>query len=130
MVAHGLVRGETGYLPIFSLTPKTPGKPTFNARVDDGSPGNRKPEIDLDIDIEGVSVAVKRAFKARRHGYCGHHNDRSPDPAHRVYDVCVATPEGKVFVGTVSFNAAFAVGAVELMTATATCDATVIRAVR
>jgi len=129
MVTDDLIRGETGRLSVFSLVPKTTGKPSFQARVDDGSPGNRR-QPELDIDIEGVSAAIKRDFKANRNGYIGHHTNRSPNPDQRIYEVEIATPTGKVFDGDVSFNATFSVGVAAVCTATATVDATVVRATR
>src|SRR5436190_6120495 len=101
-----LPRGDTGRLNVFSLVPETAGKPSFHSRVDDGSSGKRR-EPELDIDIEGVSNRIARDFKACRNGYIGHHNDRSPSPDHRIFDVEIATPAGKVFEGTVAFNATF-----------------------
>jgi hypothetical protein len=127
VVTYDLARGETGLLPVFSLLPRTPGKPSFKARVDDGSPGNRR-QPELDIDIDGVSSAIERDFKANRNGYIGHHTDRSPNPDQRIYQVEIATPTGKVFDGDVSFNAMFSVGATTSITSTMTTDATVIRA--
>jgi hypothetical protein len=50
VLTHDLARGPTGLLKIFSLQPNTAGKPSFEARLDDGSPGKRKP-IELDFDI-------------------------------------------------------------------------------
>jgi coenzyme PQQ precursor peptide PqqA len=47
LLKDDLTRGETGLLRVFSLIPKTAGKPSFAARVDDGSPGKRRPpELD------------------------------------------------------------------------------------
>jgi hypothetical protein len=129
VVAHDLIRGETGRLLVFSLVPRTTGKPSFKARVDDGSPGKRR-EPELDIDIEGVSTAIERDFKANRNGYIGHHTNRSPNPDQRVFEVEIATPTGKVFHGDVSFNATFSVGATLSLTSRLTADASVIRATR
>ena len=127
VVTYDLTRGETGLLPVFSLVPKTTGKPSFKARVDDGSPGNRR-QPELDIDIEGVSTAIQRDFKANRNGYIGHHTNRSPNPDQRIYEVEIATPTGKVFDGDVSFNATFSVGVFMSGESTLTLNATVIRA--
>lgn len=124
---HDLTRGETGLLKVFSLAPKTARKPSFEARVDDGSSGNRR-DPELDINIEGVSAAIGKDFKARRNGYVGHHTDRSPTADQRIFDVEIATPAGMVFEGTVSFNASFHVEVRESLTATVTLDAQVIRA--
>jgi hypothetical protein len=74
--------------------------------VDDGTPSRPK-DPELDIDISGVSVAVKKDFEARRNGYIGHRTDRSPDREHRLFDVAIATPLGRVFEGSVSFNVTF-----------------------
>jgi hypothetical protein len=86
----------------FSLIPKTSG-PSFHARVHDGSPKKRK-EPDFDIDIVGVSAAAARDFKAGRNGYSGHHNDLSPSPSERIFDVKIAIPNRRVFEGQVSFS--------------------------
>jgi hypothetical protein len=109
VLRHDLTRGETGLLRVFSLIPKIAGKPSFEARVDDGSPAKRR-EPELDIDITGVTNAIERDFKANRNGYVGHHTDRSPNPNQRIFDVDIATPAGMVFDGEVSFNASFSVG--------------------
>lgn len=129
LVTYNPIRGETGLLSVFSLVPKTDGKPSFKARVDDGSPGNRRPP-ELDIDIEGVTTDIQRHFKVNRNGYIGHHTNRSPNPDQRIYEVKIATPSGTVFDGDVSFNATFSVGVATVYTATETVDATVIRATR
>jgi hypothetical protein len=129
VVTYDLTRGETGLLPVFSLVSRTTEKPSFKARVDDGSPGNRR-QPELDIDIEGVNTAIERDFKANRNGYIGHHTNRSPNPDQRIYEVEIATPTGKVFDGDVSFNAMFSVGVTMSVTSTLTVDATVIRAIR
>jgi hypothetical protein len=71
---HDLTRGETGLLRVFSLVPKMAGKPSFEARVDDGSSGKRR-DPELDIGIEGVSAVISSDFKAGRNGYIGHHTD-------------------------------------------------------
>src|SRR5260370_37374236 len=85
---------------------KRAGKPSFHARVDDGSSDNPK-ETELDIDIKGVSDADRRDFKNDLNGYSGHHNDRSPSPSERIFEIKIATPKGRVFEGQVSFNATF-----------------------
>jgi hypothetical protein len=59
LLGHDLTRGETGLLRVFSLIPKTVGKPRFEVRVDDGSPGKRKPP-ELDVDIKGESLPRSR----------------------------------------------------------------------
>jgi hypothetical protein len=127
LVPEDLTRGENRHLKVFSLLPSKPENPRFQARVDDGSPNNIK-EIDLDIDIDGVSDALKRDFKAGRNGYEGHHTDRSPDREHRIFGVEIVLPSGKVFVGEVSFNAAFSVSSSMTAQSKVTVDATVTRA--
>jgi hypothetical protein len=109
MLSHNLTRGETGLLKVFSLRPKTTGHPTFEARIDDGSPGNRR-ELKLDIDIKEVTITIEKDFKAERKGYYGHHPERSQNPNQRVFDVEIATPGGKIFEGEVSFTVAFVDG--------------------
>jgi hypothetical protein len=124
---HDLMRGQTGLLRVFSLMPKGAGKPRFHARVDDGSTGKRR-EPDLDIDITEVSDAIVKDFKAGRNGYIGHHTDRSPNRNHRIFDVEIAIPNGKVFEGEVSFNATFSIGLVIQVGSSVAADATVKRA--
>jgi hypothetical protein len=109
------------------LFPKIAGKPSFHARVDDGSQEKRK-EPELDIDIDGVSDAVERDFKAHRSGYAGHHNKRSSNPDERIFDVEIALPTGKVFEGEVFFNVTFSVGQTMTLNSRVTVDATVQRA--
>lgn len=106
VLTHDLARGPTGLLKIFSLQPNTAGKPSFEARLDDGSPGKRKP-IELDFDIKGVDQAIERHFKANRNGYVGHHSDRSPNQADRIFQVRIAIPAGKIFEGEIYFSATF-----------------------
>jgi hypothetical protein len=108
LILHDGTRGETGRLDAFSLSPKSQGKPTFKARIDDGSPGKRRPP-DLDIDIECVPKKAKKAFNNKCDGYAGHHNDRSPDAERRIFDVMIKTPQGIVFDGEVTFDVTFAV---------------------
>jgi hypothetical protein len=122
-----LTRSETRLLKVFSLKPKTQGKPSFHARVDDGSPKKLK-EPELDIDIRGVSSAVVRDFKAKRNGYAGHHNKRKSNPDERVFDVKIVIPAGKVFKGEVFFNVAFSVGLKASATSSVSFNATVQRA--
>ena len=65
---------------MFSLVSKIDGKPWFELRVDDGSPGKRR-KPDLDIDIKGVTRDIERAFRSKKiNGYIGHHTDKSEDP--------------------------------------------------
>jgi hypothetical protein len=127
MVVHDLSRGATGLLRVFSLTPRTGGRPSFQARIDDGSTGRRRaPE--LDFDIEGVSSAAKSDFKAGRNGYIGHHTDRSPNAEERIFQIEITTPSGKVFEGEVFFNVAFSVEATMSTRAKVTVEAKAIRA--
>ena len=127
LLKHDLTRSETGLLRVFSLIPKTAGKPSFAARVDDGSPGRRRPP-ELDIDIKDVTKAIERDFKADRNGYFGHHTDRSPNQNQRIFDVEIGTPAGKVFAGEVSFNVAFSVAISVSASSTVSVSATVNRA--
>lgn len=122
-----LARSETRLLKVFSLIPKIPGKPSFHARVDDGSSEKRK-EPELDIDIDRVSDAVKSDFKAGRNGYAGHRNKRGSNPDVRIFDVEIAVPTGKVFEGEVFFNVTFSVGARMAASSNMTANATVQRA--
>src|SRR5258706_8603844 len=121
-----LTRGETGVLRVFPRIPKTAGKPSFAARVDDGSPGKRRPP-ELDIDIKDVPKAIERDFKADRNGYFGHHTDRSPNQNQRIFDVEIGTPAGKVFAGEVSFNVAFSVAVSFSQGSSVSASATVYR---
>ena len=127
IVNQNLTRGETGLLQVFSLIPKVGNKPSFHARIDDGTPAKRR-DPDLDIDIDGVSPKEARDFKAKRNGYQGHHNKRAANPNERAFDVLIMLPTGTVFQGQVSFNVTFSVGLHMSAHAEATVDATVIRA--
>jgi hypothetical protein len=129
LLEHSLTRGETGLLKVFSLIPKTAGKPRFEARVDDGSPGKRK-DPELDLDIKGVSTAVEIDFKANRNGYGGHHTNRSPNPNQRIFDTKITVPTGSVFEGEVSFNVAFSMSVGVSVSSTVTANATVVKATR
>jgi hypothetical protein len=129
ILEHDLVRGETGLLRVFALRPRTAGKARFEARWDDGSPGNRN-RTDLDFDIEGMTEEIRRDFRNRRPrlGYAGHHSNRSSDPNQRIYEVEIEDPAGTVFEGEVTFNVTHSVGVVESVNVTATCDAVFIPA--
>src|ERR1700757_1372010 len=127
IVKHDLTRGATDLLRVFSLVPKSAGMPRFDARVDDGTEARPK-DPELDIDIRGVSNAIERDFKANRNGYIGHHTDRSPTPNHRIFDVEIATPAGRVFEGSVSFNVAFSLQISMVGTSSVSVNATHIRA--
>jgi hypothetical protein len=126
---HALTRGETGLLKVFSLVPKTPGNPSFEARIDDGSPGRRR-DPELDFDIRGVGRALERAFKNNRAGYIGHHSERSANQNQRLFDVEIGTPASKVFEGEVSFNVEFSVEINISANTGVRADAFVIRASR
>jgi hypothetical protein len=127
LLKHDLTRGETGLLRVFSLISKTAGKPSFAARVDDGSPGKRR-QPELDIDIKDSAAAHERDFKANRNGYFGHHTDRSPNQSQRIFVVEIGTPAGKVFAGEVSFNVAFSVAISVSAISSVSVSATVTRA--
>jgi len=128
IVEEDLKRGDTRLLRVFSLIPKTLGKPSFHARVDDGSPDTPK-DPELDIDIKGVSdTAIIRDFKANRNGYIGHHNSRSASPSERVFDVEISTPKGNVFRGEIFFNVTFSMSIHISARASVTATATVVRA--
>ena len=129
IVEENLVRGETRLLKVFSLKPRTLGRPSFHARVDDGSAVKLK-SPELDIDIDGVNDAIKADFKGNRNGYLGHHNNRSPDPQQKSFEIEIATPAGKVFQGDVFFNVAFSVGLNFTGRSSMSADATVVRASR
>jgi hypothetical protein len=106
LIKHDLKRGETGLLSAFSLIAKISGKPSFRARMDDGSDRRRK-DPELDLDIEGVTDEVKTWFKQGRNDYYGHHTLRQSDNPRRTFDVEIGTPAGIVFKGEVSFAANF-----------------------
>jgi hypothetical protein len=108
IVEHDLVRGDTGYLPVFSLVPDDTKNPAFTARIDDGVRDNRRMP-DLDIDIGRVSADVARDFKANRNGYSGHHTDRSHDLTERAFELKIAVPSGTIFEGKVSMKAHFVI---------------------
>jgi hypothetical protein len=129
IIDEDLMLGETRLLKVFSLLPKTSGKPSFHARVDDGSPDKPK-QPELDIDIKGVPAAIVGDFKAGRNGYKGHHNDRSPNRTERIFDVEIAIPTGSVFKGEVFFNAAFSVAINIGVSSSFEATATVTRATR
>jgi hypothetical protein len=124
---HDLTRGGTGLLKVFSLTPKNAQRPSFLARVDDGNPGRRK-SPELDIDIEGVTPAIKRHFKANRGGYIGHRTNRSQNPQERIFEVEIALPSGKVFDGDVFFNVHFVMSLETGMYLTQGVEANLVRA--
>ncbi len=124
---HDLTRTDTGHLKVFSFTPKTAGKPSFQLRVDDGSAGKRR-DPELDIDIEGVSATVKRQFKSGKGGYAGHHTMRSPIPNARIFEVKIKLPSTMVFDGEVFFNVDFSIGINMKSNSTLTAEMDVIRA--
>ena len=123
---ENLRRSSTRYLGVFSLIPKPAGKPSFHARVDDGTPDNVK-DPQLDIDIRGVSDDIVRDFRAGRNGYIGHHTDRSPNRAQRIFEFEIATPQGRVFKGDVFVNVTFSVAVTMTSASSVTADATVVR---
>jgi hypothetical protein len=127
IMIENLIRGETRLLKVFSLIPNTPAKPCFHARVDDGSSEKRK-ELELDIDIKGVSESLVRDFKDNRNGYLGHHNARAANPDERIFGVEIATPSGRVFKGQVFFNVTFSESISEHAESKDTLDVEVIRA--
>jgi hypothetical protein len=144
---NDLTRGKTERLKVFSLVSKIDGKPWFESRVDDGSPGKRR-KPDLDIDIKGVTRDIERAFRSKKiNGYIGHHTDKSEDPINRSFDVKIGIPAdssrtpklrtcnvGKgisaaiLFDGQVSFKVTFSVGAHIQGEIKVMADATVIKA--
>jgi len=87
---------ETGRLEVLKLVPKSGDRPYFTARWD------QKPEH-LDIDMHNASKTAIKSFKKNKHGYRGHHTKRASAPDRRVFDVEIQTPDGAIFVGTVSF---------------------------
>ena len=123
---ENLTRTLTRHLKVFSLIPKTARKPSFHARVDDGTPDKVK-DIELDIDIRGVSEDIVRDFRAGRNGYIGHHTDKSPSRAQRIFSVEISIPQDRVFEGDVFFNVTFSVAATITSTISDTADATVVR---
>jgi hypothetical protein len=127
VINENLARGETRLLKVFSLIPKTPSKPSFHARVDDGSTQKRK-EPELDIDIKGVSEHVVRDFRTNRNGYLGHHNARTPKLDMRIFEVAIGTPSGRVFKGQVFFNVTFSESISMQAESKVTVDVEVIRA--
>jgi hypothetical protein len=127
IIPRQLVRGDTGLLRVFSLLPHSPGKPGFEARVDDGSPGRRR-SPDLDFDMTGATETAHNDFKAHRNGYVGHHSTRSSNHNHRIFHVQIGTPAGMVFDGNVSFNVTFSVSVTTTVNSTVTANAYMIRA--
>lgn len=124
---ENLVRGDTRLLEVFSLIPKTAARPSFHARVDDGSAAKNK-DPELDIDIKGVGKATARDFKAGRNGFRGHHSVRSPTPDVRIFNVAISAPSGKVFEGEVSFNVTFSQAVTFGVSTTVSVEAELIRA--
>lgn len=129
LIGHDLKRENNRLLKVFSLVPRTQGRASFLARVDDGSPSKSK-DPELDFDVENVSDEIKKDFKSRkpRLGYLGHHTNRSPSPNERIFDVEIKAPWGVIFEGEVSFNATFEVSVSESTNVTASLSMTVTRA--
>jgi len=123
---HDMQRGPTGLLRMFSLTPRTEDRPTFQARWDDGAP-KRLHQEDVDIDILGVDEDVRRDFKAGRNGYCGHHSNRAADPDKRIYDIKIAVPDGVIFEGTASFRLSSSVRLKDELCAVDKVDAEIVK---
>lgn len=124
--SHAISR--TGLLKVFELMPSQDG-PLFVGRWDGGSRGSGKQErFDLDVDIQGVSKGAKRRFKKGEEGYAGHHTTKIDSDRGWKYEVCIRTPEGLIFEGTVCFNLHRKVGLSETLHFSDTAVATVIRA--
>lgn len=127
IVDEALTRSDTRHLKVFSLNPKTPGKSSFHARVDDGTP-KRPKDPELDIDIKEVFADAVNDFKSNRNGYLGHHSDGSPNANERLFEVHIVVPTGDVFKGKVSFNSTFSVACLIGVQATVSVEDTVVRA--
>ena len=124
--ASSVISG-TGLLKLFELNPSQDG-PSFVARWDGGSRDKGKQErYDLDIDIEGVAAKEKRHFKQGQGGYAGHHTTRIDSDRGWKYQVCIRTPDGSIFEGTVCFNLHRKVGVSETLHFGDTAKATVHR---
>jgi hypothetical protein len=121
---ENLTRGSNRYLGVFSLIPKTAGKPSFHARVDDGTSDHVK-DPELDIDIRNVSDDIVRDFRAGN-GYVGHHTDRSPNREQRIFNVEIATPQERVFEGDVFFNVTSSISVTMTGESSVSANATVV----
>ena|SRR5438128_754671 len=82
---------------------------------------------ELDIDIRNVSHHIVRDFRAGRNGYIGHHTDRSPNWAQRIFNVEIATPQDRVFDGDVFFNVTFSMAITMTSTSRVSAIATLVR---
>jgi hypothetical protein len=91
------------------------------------APQTMSKNLELDIDIRGVSDDIVGDFRAKRNGYIGHHTDRSPNRAQRIFNVEIATPQSRVFEGDVFFNVAFSVALTMAPALGVAADATVVR---
>lgn len=117
-----------GLLRVFSLVPKSATGAKFDARLDDGNPGNRR-RAELDIDIRNVSARIQRDFKRKKPtlGYSGHHSNVSSDPYHHEYEVDIQSPHGVIFNACVSFDVTFYDSNGERLDIVDSSDATVTR---
>lgn len=88
---------DTGLLLVAELRPMEENLPRFLFRWDEKAES-------LDVDITDVSEEIKRKFKRGREGYEGHHPKRVPDEKEIIFEVCIRTPQGKVFEGKISFG--------------------------
>ena len=88
---------DTGLLLVAELRPMEENLPRFLFRWDEKAES-------LDVDITDVSEEIKRKFKRGREGYEGHHPKRAPDEKEIIFEVCIRTPQGKVFEGKISFG--------------------------
>jgi len=126
--AVSTVISRTGLLKIFELTPSQ-NRALFVGRWDGGSRDEGKQErFDLDFDIEGVSAEEKRRFEKGEGDYAGHHTTRIDSDRGWKYQVCIRTPEGLIFEGTLCFNLHRKVGVSETLHFSDTAEATVTRA--
>jgi hypothetical protein len=125
--ASNVISG-TGLLKVFELKPSAEG-PSFIGRWDGGSRGSGKQErFDLDIDIQGASDDDRRRFEKGEGSYAGHHTTRINSDRGWKYHVCIGTPEGLIFEGTVCFNLHRKVGVSEKLHLSDTAEATILRA--
>ena len=112
---------ETGQLEILEIAPISQEGPYFVGRWD------QRP-AQLDIDMRRAPSSAIKSFKSKKAGYAGHHTDRSPEPAKRVFDVKIETPDGTIFDGTISFSITYDVIAKSHIEMKDTISMTVTRA--